>query len=325
MELYPGAHLIECEISGRPLYLPLLLDGNQAMLLDCGTTHHAAQEVPAYLDRIGCNALTWLVITHPDGDHCGGVAEIKRRYPNVRIACGDADRQLIESPDYLFAYRYDAYRRDHDLFYDEAVAREIRDCFSGGQCVDLTLVGGESIQLTSRRQLEVWHLPGHSHGHIGVYDSRNRTLYYGDAIQGRGYQSLNGDWKLCPTYLYVDDYLETIRVIESSPANMIVGCHWPIWKGGEQIGNFCGESREFVMLAERLVSDYVDAHPGSTLREICLQLSAKLGEWPPETALELANAVSGHLGRLVKGQYLDVDRCNSPLRYYRSAVDRALA
>lgn len=293
------------------------------MLLDCGTAHHATHDVRAYLERIGCDALTWLLITHPDGDHCGGMAEIKRRHPNVRIACGDADRQLVESPDYLFTFRYDAYRRDHGLFYDEAVATEIRNCFSGEQRVDLTFVGGESVQLGSRRPLEIWHLPGHSHGHIGVYDTRNRALYYGDAIQGRGYQSVHGEWKLCPTYLYVDDYLDTIRAIECSAVNMIVGCHWPIWKG-EQIEKFCAESREFVMLADRLVSGYIAAHPGSTLKEICSQLSGELGEWPPETAMELANAISGHLDRFAKGEHVEVDRTTLPLRYYSKVADRAV-
>lgn len=323
MELYPGAHLIECEIGGRPLQLPLLLEGCETMLLDCGTADHASREIPDYLDKIGRQDLTWLLITHPDGDHCGGLAEIKRRYPNVRIACGEADRRLIESPDYLFAFRYDAYRHDHGIFYDAPVATEMRRCFSGEQPVDLTFVGGELFQLGRTRQLEIWHLPGHSYGHIGIYDKRNRTLYYGDAIQGRGYQSLSGDWTLCPTYLYVDSYLDTIRAIEESPANMIVGCHWPIWKSREQIQNFCAESRDFVMLADRLVLDDIAANPGSTLRDICLRLSHRLGNWPPETGLELANAISGHLDRLVKGKHVAIERNSGPLRYSTKSAERA--
>lgn len=323
MELYPGAHLIECEIGGRPLYLPLLLEGGEAVLLDCGTAQHASREIPDYLQKIGRQELTWLLITHPDGDHCGGLAEIKRRYPSVRVACGEADRRLVESPDYLFAFRYDAYRHEHGIFYDLPVAADMRSCFSGEQPVDLTFVGGESIRLGPTRQLEIWHLPGHSHGHIGVYDSRNRTLYYGDAIQGRGYQSLDGTWTLCPTYLYVEPYLESIQIIESSPANMIVGCHWPIWKGRQQIEKFCAESRDFVLLADRLVSTYIAAHPGSTLREICVGLSHELGTWPQGTALELTNAITGHLDRLVKGQQVEIERGGGPLRYSAKAVETA--
>ena len=107
MEIYPGADLIECEIVGRPLHLPVLREDGESLLLDSGTTAHAANEVPTYLNQLGIreNDLTWLIMTHPDGDHCGGSAEIKRRFPKVRLACGDADRDMIESPDYLFSFR----------------------------------------------------------------------------------------------------------------------------------------------------------------------------------------------------------------------------
>jgi hypothetical protein len=32
VEIYPGAHRIECEIGGRPLYLPLLIGKREAAL-----------------------------------------------------------------------------------------------------------------------------------------------------------------------------------------------------------------------------------------------------------------------------------------------------
>ncbi len=318
MEIYPGADLIECEIGGRPLYLPLLREGNEALLLDCGTSSHAAKDVPAFLNQLGLGPehLTWLIMTHPDGDHCGGSAEIKRHYPEVRLACGDSDRELIESPEHLFTFRYDAYRQNHGIFFDPATAKEIKNCSSGSQPVTFTFVGGEVMRLGSNRILEIWHLPGHSHGHLGVYDRNHGVLYYGDAIQGAGYRSLRGGWSLCPTYLYVNAYLQTIRTIENSPAQMIVGCHWPILRGKEAIRQFCSESRNFVTQADRLITDYLRCHvSGVTLRELCEQLSDQLGEWPREVALELANAFSGHLDRGLEMGQFEVDRSSSPFRY----------
>jgi glyoxylase-like metal-dependent hydrolase (beta-lactamase superfamily II) len=318
MQIYPGADLIECEIVGRPLYLPLLRENHSAMLIDCGTRDHAARDVPAYLNAssIEADELDWLIVTHPDGDHCGGTAEIKKRYPQVEIACGDSDRDLVESPDYLFEFRYDAYRHDHAIFFDAQTAQQIKNCSSGAQSVMLTLVGGETIRLGDDRILEIWHLPGHSHGHLGVYDGKYRTLYYGDAIQGAGYRSLDGGWALCPTYLYVNAYLQTIRVIENSPAEMIVGCHWPVLRGRKAIRQFCAESRNFVMQTDRLIMDYLRRrNSGVTMRELCEQLSAKLGEWPEAVHLELANAVSGHLDRGVESARLQVDRSTRPFQY----------
>jgi glyoxylase-like metal-dependent hydrolase (beta-lactamase superfamily II) len=110
--------------------------------------------------------MAWAVITHPDGDHCGGSAEIKRRYPQVRLAYGDLDRAMIESPDYLFSFRYDAYRANHGIYFDPKTAQDIKNCSSSAQAVTFTFVGGETLRLGENRILEIWHLPGHSHGHL---------------------------------------------------------------------------------------------------------------------------------------------------------------
>jgi len=324
MELYPGADIIECEIVGRPLYLPLLREGKESLLIDCGTQRHATNDIPSYLNRLalGSDDLKWLVITHPDGDHCGGSGETKRRYPKVHIGCGEADRQLIESPDYLFDFRYDHYRQDHGIFFDPKTAQDIRDCSSHPQDVTCTFVGGETLRLGPDRILEIWHLPGHSHGHLGIYDRKYRTLFYGDAIQGAGYRSVHGGWSLCPTYLYVNAYLQTIRVIENSPAQTIVGCHWPVMRGKDQIRQFCAESRNFVIHADRLITAYLqDRRTGATMRELCEQLSAQLGEWPQAVALELANAISGHLDAGVESGRFLVDRSRRPFVYRLSGIE----
>jgi len=318
MELYPGADLIECEIGGRPLYLPLLREGAEALMLDCGTLAHAKIDIPKKLEDLGLgrSSLTWLVVTHPDVDHCGGLAEMKRRYPHLQIACGEADRALVESPDYLFSFRYDAYRRDHLIFYDTAAARWLRECCSAPQAVTLTFTGGEVIRLGHDRLLEIIHLPGHSHGHLGVYDRKYHTLYYGDAIQGAGYRSIAGNWALCPTYLYVNSYLQTIRTIENFDAETIVGCHWPVWQGMEQIRAFCVESRNFVALADRQIHAYLDKHTsGATLRELCEALGSTLGDWAPAINTELAFAFSGHLERGISAGTLRADWSTCPVKY----------
>jgi len=288
------------------------------MLIDCGTRGHAVEDVPRYLQQAGIRSdeLDWLIVTHPDGDHCGGTAEVKKQFATVQIACGNADRELVESPDYLFEFRYDAYRRDHGIYFDDKTAEQIRACSSEAQHVNMTFVGGETVRLRDDRILEIWHLPGHSHGHLGVYDRKNRTLFYGDAIQGSGYRSLDGGWALCPTYLYVDTYLQTIRMIENSPAEMIVGCHWPVARGKSAIRQFCAQSRDFVVNAERLIAEQLrQSESGVTMRQLCERLSGKLGEWPYSVHLELANVVSGHLDRGVETGRFEVDRSTRPFQY----------
>src|SRR5579872_1676349 len=152
MQIYPGASLIECEIVGRPLYLPVLREGRSTMLIDCGTHEHAATIIPNYLNSWGIEAddLTWLVITHPDGDHCGGSAEIKERFPRVQVACEVRDRESVEPPDDLFGFRYDGFQRDHGIFFDASTAEQIRACSSRPQSV---------TDLLRRRNCPSWREP----------------------------------------------------------------------------------------------------------------------------------------------------------------------
>ena len=320
MEIYPGAHLIECEVGGRPLYLPLLIGEKEAVLVDCGTRSHAAEDVSNYMEKIHLpgEALTLLVITHPDTDHSGGAGELASAHPRLRIMCGAADRPLIESPECLFSFRYDHYRQDHGIYYDEKTAAGIRDSCSGPVNVFLGLTGGETLTLGSDRIVEVLHLPGHSHGHLGIYDRQRRVLFYGDAIQGRGYQSLQGGWALCPTYLYVEPYLQTVSRIEHLGAECIVGCHWPLWRGEHEIREFCAASRNFVETADRLIYDYLARHAdGATLRELCQALGGRLGEWPAPVHTELSFAFQGHLEHGVSQGTLSVDRSVHPILYRR--------
>jgi glyoxylase-like metal-dependent hydrolase (beta-lactamase superfamily II) len=312
MELYRGAYLIECETGGRPLYLPVLQEENQTLLLDCGTRRQAEKDIPEQLERLNVTP-QWLIVTHPDGDHCGGAAHIRKCYTQVRVACGDADKDQIESPDCLFAFRRDAYRELHGLFVDSENADLIKNCLFGPVEVALTFVEGETLCLGPNRILEIWRLLGHRRGHLGLFDRRHRVLYYGDAIQGSGYKSFDGNSTLCPTYVYVDAYLQTIRCIEDSDAEMIVDCHWPVLRGKEQILRFCAESRSFVIAADHLVIQFVRKYP--TLRDLCEQLSEQLGTWPKSVHLELANALSGHLNRGVELGMFNVDPEFRPLRY----------
>lgn len=318
MQLYLGAHLIECEFGGRPLYLPLLIGEDEAVLVDCGAKTHAAKDIPAYCEKIGLprEKLTWLIITHPDVDHCGGAAEMARRYPNLRIACGAEDRTLVESPDFLYTFRYDHYREEHNISYDETTATGIRQNGSGPCHVSLTFTGEESLRLGPDRLLEVIHLPGHSHGHLGLYDSKYRALFYGDAIQGAGYRSLSGGWALCPTYLYVEPYLQTIQRIETLGAELLVGCHWPVCRGAGEIREFLAASRNFVETTDRLIHNDLTQRPsGATLAELCETLGSKLGDWPAAVNREFCYAFHGHLDRGISQGTLIADRSVRPVVY----------
>src|SRR5690606_29033294 len=145
--------------------------------------------------------------------------------------------------------------------------------------------------------------------------SKNNALYGGDSIQGSVYLGLDGTPRLCPTYLHVDDYLNTIRFVEHLSISTFVGCHWSV-KRGDEIRDFCAESRAFIQRADQLILDLVKTP--HTLREICLTLAPALGDWEhvPALDLELVYALSGHVDRLVeRGKIVSRRNAEGKLEY----------
>lgn len=316
-KLYDGAYLIHCTVGGRPLHLPLLVGTNQAVLIDTGSAGDFAAVIrPALRDlKLEPHQLTHVINTHCDFDHQGGNSAVIAACPSARLYCGEADRVQIESPDRLIALRYDKYRREHGIFYDDATRQAIRRELGESQAVDRVFRGGERLPLDDGRELEILHLPGHSRGHLGILDLKHRTLFGGDAIHGKVYLDLQGKPALCPTYLYIQPYLETIQRVDELNLDAYVGCHWPVKRGGE-IKAFCVESRSFVKDAERLILDFLRTHPkGTTLRELCLQVGPHLGEWPAPVNIELCYAFAGHLADLTSRNVITENRSLKPFTY----------
>ncbi|MCP4167568.1 MAG: MBL fold metallo-hydrolase [Chloroflexi bacterium] len=298
-QLFDGVYVLEGEVGGRPLQLIYLKGETTSILLDTGCTNDPENFIIPQMQQAGGDPadLTWILITHSDLDHSGGNHQMKQHAPQAILACGDADRAACMGPEQLMALRYDAFRADHQIYYEGGVRQWIVDESGQNQPIECTFVGGERITLSADWVVEVVALPGHSKGHVGIFDARHDALYAGDAIHGRVHYGFDGAEKLPPTYLYVDDYLATIRFIEHLPITTFVGCHWPI-KRDRNIGEFCAESRQFVQQTDQLLRQYL--HEPHTLRETCLALGPQLGHWPRgDVDLELAFALNGHLEQLV--------------------------
>jgi len=240
--------------------------------------------------------LNWILNTHPDIDHTGGNAEMKSIAPASILACGAADWEQCSGPEPLFAQRYDVLRAADGVCLAGEIRKSLYAAAGKRQMIELTLTGGERIALGETWSVEIVRLPGHSHGHIGVWDPNNRALYGADAIHGSGYLGLDGKPKMGPTYFHVDEYLDTIQFIRDLPIATYVGSHWPILRG-EEIRQFCDDSRDFVDRAERLLLALIENEP-KTLRECCSLLGPQLGEWPREADSALSYAVKGHLVQL---------------------------
>jgi glyoxylase-like metal-dependent hydrolase (beta-lactamase superfamily II) len=295
MELYKNAYQIQSLYGGRNLFQYLFV-GDNIVVVDTGIAETPEKVIFPALDRLKLEPerLTLAVTTHADLDHQGGNDSIKRASPRTWLACGEADRALVEDPRTLYDRRYNFLRGEHDVGFEP----EPRPDAGKARQMDLCFTGGERIRLRDDWALEVLHVPGHSAGHLALYDPAHRAAFVGDAIHGRGCPKAAGGLAIPVTYYRVDIYLSTLRYFEGLAMDVLYSGHWPVMRG-EEIRDFIAESRQTVELLDRVILASLEkTPPGLSLKELIRAVADAVGDWPPES-LDLAMfSVNGHMERL---------------------------
>lgn len=171
------------------------------------------------------------VATHTHLDHVGSLHEFGERLAHE----AEADR-LGEWSD-----NWSMLRADHPVEFIAGLERagyEVGPCFITAlphagfhlrqhACppapVTRRVREGDVIDLGDR-VFEVLHLPGHSPGSIGLWETTTGTLFSGDAIyDGPLLDELVGS--------SIADYLQTMRRLERLPARVVHGGHEPSFDG----------------------------------------------------------------------------------------------
>ncbi len=315
MELYKNVYQIQSLYGGRNLFQYLFL-GSNIVLVDTGIAQTPEETIFPYLDRLKLKPeqVTLAIITHPDLDHQGGNDALKRAAPRAWLACGAADRAMVEDPRVLFDRRYNFLQPEHGVGFDPEPWPEA----GKPRRMDLCFAGGETIRLGDDWALEVLHVPGHSHGHLALYDPAHKAAFVSDAIHGRGCPKATGGMAIPVTYYYVDLYLSTLRYFESLPIDALYSGHWPIMRG-EEVRDFIAESRQTVEFLDRLILASLEKNrDGLTMKELIDAVSNGVGDWPKETWTVAMFAVKGHMDRLEQLGKARAVRGARPVRWARA-------
>lgn len=121
----------------------LLVRGNEVAVVDLGTPGSGAA-IEAGLTAAGQNwgAVKHVILTHQHQDHAGGLADVEPKVTAGKIYAGEADISAIKSTQPLQALR------------------------DGDEVFGLQIIG----------------TPGHTLGHVSVFDPTSGTLVTGDAL-----------------------------------------------------------------------------------------------------------------------------------------------
>jgi len=311
LEILPNIHRVGTPMGERVVYQYLFV-GEKVLLFDTGLDSSFETVILPYLRNIGVNPdrLQFALVSHADGDHLGGNQALKRLAPQVLLMAHNLDIPMIENVERLIEERYNQFYSDHGLGISPEAIDWVRQNCKPYVSVDIGLEGGETFRLQPGWELKILHVPGHTYGHLCLYDAAHRLAAIGDAVLGEGVPDAEGQRiTLPPTYLYVDSYLSSIKALLNLPIDVLLTGHYPIMRG-KQVTEFLYGSLFFTQrLEEGILQTIREAHSALTLKEIILALSEKIGNWPAEACVGDATfPFSGHLQRLENFGQIRQDR-----------------
>ena len=297
MEVAPGVHRLEFTV-GTKLMAMYLLAGDRLILVDSGLPSTQQEVYLPAIRELGRRPedVRLLVITHADADHIGGNAVARRLFPNALLACHARDQRWCSDPAVMTAERYDGFV-PYGLRYDQAVFDTLASWMGPPEAMDLLLQGGERLRLAADDWLTVYHVPGHTPGHLCLYNPEERYALIGDAIFGLSQLDTEGNWSAPPPYTSVDAYRGTLQTLAALEIDLLLTCHYPIMRG-EAVRRFIDDSRRFVELAEEVARRLLRESGGPLmLAEAIDRADPLLG--PFAFARDLQFALVAHLDHLV--------------------------
>lgn len=262
----PGTYRVETVVTGTqmPLAFHLFEGADGWLVTDTGCVGMMADlALPAAAALRPESSIRTAVVSHAHADHFGGNAELLAADPACRILVHRDDAAWAADPAWHVRDAYDA------LAPDYACPTEVKEWVAallGPPAPVRRVEAGDPIDLGNGRTLRVLHLPGHSPGHLGLWDADAEVLVLNDAILGEG-QREGGKVVAIPSYLDVDAYLASIRTVRALQPALTLPAHFPMMDRAQVLA-FCDLSEAFVRrLDDAVLALLSDGRPRG-LREI---------------------------------------------------------
>ncbi len=159
----PDAHAY---VLGRP-------SSQDLSIIDAGLVGKGKYKIQSIRkEGIELSAIKRVIMTHTHLDHIGCLAEIRKELPGVEVWAHRLEADLLEQGDERAVYGMNMFKTLCQVqFRLKSGAFKFK--------VDRKLDGGETLNLGGAAW-EVFHIPGHSMGSIGLYHRSQKVLIPGD-------------------------------------------------------------------------------------------------------------------------------------------------
>jgi glyoxylase-like metal-dependent hydrolase (beta-lactamase superfamily II) len=295
-EVAPGIHRIESVLGPRPFCQYLLRDA-RALLVDTGVSATPEGVILPALDGL---APDFVLISHADVDHFGGNSAIREAAPDAVFCAHVADIPWIEDRERILRERYGWYEA-YGIGYPPETFAWLRDALGPDVSMDIQLQGGEVFRLGHGLSVEILHLPGHTLGHIGLWEPRSRTAIVQDAVMALGLLDTDGNVIHPPPIVDVAGYRRSARRLQELAPERLLTAHYDVIEG-DRVERFLEESVEFVERAGHAVAALLAGEPEIGLSDLLARANAELGPFtsmPNELAATLRSVLE-EMGREVR-------------------------
>ncbi len=214
--------------------LTLIYEPHVHPFLRCNIWHLRGRDIDLIIDTgLGVSSLRDAIIdlidkpvaalaTHIHYDHVGCLHEFDERLMHHCEAPAMSDYEefsWLGIDDFPADYRSELASDEYTdlLIKAQPPGFDVENYRITSTSITRTLDEGDVIDL-GNKALEVFHLPGHSPGSIGLWDQSEATLFSGDALyDGRLLDDLPDS--------NIPDYIETMKRLRALPAEVIHGGH----------------------------------------------------------------------------------------------------
>ncbi len=233
-EIIPGIFQLQIPIPNNPLgytNVYLVQRNSEYLLIDLGVnTKEAFDSLERGLSEIGVSFedIAQIVVTHSHRDHYGLSGRVKQ-LSHAKILMHYLEKDLINS---RYLNLDETLRLFKQWLHVNGVpANELptrrpvsigRQGFAGYTLPDTTLRGGETIS-NGVFNLQVLWTPGHSPGHICLYEPTQKILFSGDHVLPviTPHVSLQAQSEDNPLV----DFLNSLNIVKQLEANLVLPAH----------------------------------------------------------------------------------------------------
>lgn len=237
-EIVPGIHQLKVPIPNNPLGFlnAYLVQGRDGWLMvDTGWNEEASfQSLKEQLEGMGVGFadISRIVVTHIHADHYGLAGRIKKHSP-AKLMIHHLEKQFIQS---RYVDYQDLMAKMGVLFGRHGVPEPELPRLQGASLPvlgfvepawpDVLLQGGETIS-TGLFDFEVIWTPGHSNGHVCLYERKKQVLLSGDHVLPVITPNVSYHAESTPNPL--GDYVAALHKIESLPVDLVLPAHEQIF------------------------------------------------------------------------------------------------